>query len=65
MSPADPTSAIAHRIVFVAERDTRFIGQILISPNSTLSLPAAGQALACVAARALCPPPVPVSLDAG
>jgi sterol desaturase/sphingolipid hydroxylase (fatty acid hydroxylase superfamily) len=39
MSLAELISALAHRIAFVAERDVKLLGDILVSPGSTLSLP--------------------------
>ncbi len=45
MSIAELISAVAHRIAFVAERDVKFIGHILVAPGSTFSLPAVASAL--------------------
>ena len=45
MSLAELISVVAHRIVFVTERDVRLLGQMLVSPGSTLSLQSVGCAV--------------------
>jgi sterol desaturase/sphingolipid hydroxylase (fatty acid hydroxylase superfamily) len=45
MSVAELIAVILHRIAFVAERDVKFIGDMLVAPGSTLSLPAVASAL--------------------
>lgn len=45
MSIVELISAVARHIAFVAERDVKFIGHILIAPGSTFSLPAVASAL--------------------
>jgi sterol desaturase/sphingolipid hydroxylase (fatty acid hydroxylase superfamily) len=42
---AELISGVAHRIAFVAERDVKSIGHILVAPGSTLSLPAVASAI--------------------
>ncbi len=39
MSLAELISVVAHRIAFVADRDAKFMGHLMISPGSTISLP--------------------------
>jgi sterol desaturase/sphingolipid hydroxylase (fatty acid hydroxylase superfamily) len=45
MPLAELISVIAHRVAFVAERDVKLIGEMLLAPGSTISLPSVACAL--------------------
>lgn len=45
MSIADLISVVVQRIAFVAERDVKFLGELLVSPGSNFSAPALASAL--------------------